>query len=34
VCLCARRIRVARSVLNLGRITCGTCDTDFMPEDQ
>jgi hypothetical protein len=32
VCLCARRICVAPSVLDAGRIICGICDTDFVPE--
>lgn len=35
VCNCGRLIRVAASVLELGPITCGLCDTDFarMRED-
>jgi len=34
VCACPRRIRVTRSVLDLGPITCGICDTDFEPDDE
>jgi len=32
VCECGRRIRVARSVLVAGPITCGLCETEFAPE--
>jgi hypothetical protein len=33
VCGCGRRIRVARSVLEAGPITCGMCGSDFAPEE-
>jgi hypothetical protein len=33
VCSCPRRIRVARSVLAQGPITCGLCTTDFRVVD-
>ncbi len=32
VCVCPRRIRIARSVLDLGPIICAVCGTDFEPE--
>ena len=32
-CACARRIRVARSVLELAPILCGGCAQPFEPED-
>jgi hypothetical protein len=31
ICGCARRIRIAPSVLELGPITCGLCGSDFEP---
>jgi len=34
VCICPRRIRVARSVLDLGPITCAVCGSDFEPDDE
>jgi hypothetical protein len=32
-CACGRRIRVARSVLELAPILCGACAQPFAPED-
>jgi hypothetical protein len=32
-CACGRRIRVARSVLELAPILCGACARPFEPED-
>jgi hypothetical protein len=32
-CACGRRIRVARSVLELAPILCGACAQPFEPED-
>jgi hypothetical protein len=32
-CACGRRIRVARSVLELAPILCGGCAQPFQPED-
>jgi hypothetical protein len=34
VCLCPRRIRIARSVLDLGPVVCAVCGTDFQPEHE
>lgn len=32
VCGCQRKVRVSRSTLQLGPITCGVCDEPFRPE--
>lgn len=33
VCACPRRIKVSRTVLEQGPITCGVCDQEFAPEE-